>query len=232
MDANGEVWNTGRAKDLIIRSGHNIDALVIEDALQGHPAVELGSFDAKGRNMEIISDNPSVDPAFGGLNHSEIQTFVFGQPEAGLNTRQDYKRTSNGDESNNDTENFTATIDYDIGEYTLTSVTGYVHYEYDEHCDCDFSSASVLDVPLEVAVVHRAGGFGFLKARARPAEAAAVINRSEPEDRPPVVCSRPVGGWRQRRRCGRRCYRNGLPGGPPGCARRCWPPAPVPSGRW
>ena len=110
---------------------------------------EIGSFDVKGRNMEIITDNPSVNPAFGGLNLSEIQTFVFGQPEAGLNTRQDYKRTSNGDESNNDTENFTLTIDYDLGEHTLTSVTGYVHYEYDENCDCDFSSASVLDVPLE-----------------------------------------------------------------------------------
>ena len=43
MDGNGEVWITGRAKDLIIRSGHNIDALVIEDALQGHPAVELAA---------------------------------------------------------------------------------------------------------------------------------------------------------------------------------------------
>jgi fatty-acyl-CoA synthase len=40
MDAKGEVWITGREKDVIIRSGHNIDALIIEDALQGHPAVE------------------------------------------------------------------------------------------------------------------------------------------------------------------------------------------------
>jgi outer membrane receptor protein involved in Fe transport len=110
---------------------------------------EVGSFDVKGRNMEVISDNPSVNPAFGGMNYSEIQVNVFGQPEAGLNVKQDQKRTSNGDFSDNDTENVTMTIDYAMGDYTLTSVTGYVHYEFDEHCDCDFSSASVLSVPLD-----------------------------------------------------------------------------------
>lgn len=39
MDADGYLWITGRAKDLIIRGGHNIDPAEIEDALQGHPAV-------------------------------------------------------------------------------------------------------------------------------------------------------------------------------------------------
>ncbi len=39
IDADGYVWITGRAKDLIIRSGHNIDPAEIEEALAGHPAV-------------------------------------------------------------------------------------------------------------------------------------------------------------------------------------------------
>ena len=39
IDADGYVWITGRAKDLIIRGGHNIDPAEIEEALQGHPAV-------------------------------------------------------------------------------------------------------------------------------------------------------------------------------------------------
>jgi len=39
LDADGYLWITGRRKDLIIRSGHNIDPAVIEDALMGHPAV-------------------------------------------------------------------------------------------------------------------------------------------------------------------------------------------------
>ncbi|MCR8547921.1 acyl-CoA synthetase [Salipiger sp. P9] len=39
MDADGYLWITGRAKDLIIRGGHNIDPAEIEEALLVHPAV-------------------------------------------------------------------------------------------------------------------------------------------------------------------------------------------------
>ncbi len=39
MDADGYLWITGRAKDLIIRGGHNIDPALIEEALSRHPAV-------------------------------------------------------------------------------------------------------------------------------------------------------------------------------------------------
>jgi len=39
IDADGYLWITGRAKDLIIRGGHNIDPAVIEDALMAHPDV-------------------------------------------------------------------------------------------------------------------------------------------------------------------------------------------------
>jgi fatty-acyl-CoA synthase len=39
LDADGYLWITGRAKDLIIRGGHNIDPAQIEEALMAHPAV-------------------------------------------------------------------------------------------------------------------------------------------------------------------------------------------------
>ncbi|MFW8593563.1 acyl-CoA synthetase [Cribrihabitans neustonicus] len=38
-DEDGYLWITGRAKDLIIRGGHNIDPAEIEEALLGHEAV-------------------------------------------------------------------------------------------------------------------------------------------------------------------------------------------------
>ena len=38
-DPEGYLWITGRAKDLIIRGGHNIDPAEIEEALAGHEAV-------------------------------------------------------------------------------------------------------------------------------------------------------------------------------------------------
>lgn len=39
LDSDGYLWITGRAKDLIIRGGHNIDPAEIEEALLGHEAV-------------------------------------------------------------------------------------------------------------------------------------------------------------------------------------------------
>ena len=41
VDEDGYLWITGRAKDLIIRGGHNIDPAAIEEALLGHPAVSF-----------------------------------------------------------------------------------------------------------------------------------------------------------------------------------------------
>jgi len=41
IDTAGRIHLSGRSKDLIIRSAHNIDPRIIEDALDAHPAVDL-----------------------------------------------------------------------------------------------------------------------------------------------------------------------------------------------
>ena len=56
MDADGNVWITGRSKDLIIRGGHNIDAMIIEEALHAHPAVQLAA--AVGKPDEYAGELP------------------------------------------------------------------------------------------------------------------------------------------------------------------------------
>ena len=43
IDADGNVFITGRAKDLIIRGGHNIDPAMIEACLQAHPDVLMAA---------------------------------------------------------------------------------------------------------------------------------------------------------------------------------------------
>jgi fatty-acyl-CoA synthase len=43
VDAEGRVFITGRAKDVIIRGAHNIDPAIIEDALLQHPDVALAA---------------------------------------------------------------------------------------------------------------------------------------------------------------------------------------------
>jgi len=43
LDPDGYLWLTGRSKELIIRSGHNIDPQVVEGPLHEHPAVALAA---------------------------------------------------------------------------------------------------------------------------------------------------------------------------------------------
>jgi fatty-acyl-CoA synthase len=43
IDTDGYLWVTGRAKDLIIRGGHNIEPAVIEETLLAHEAVQLAA---------------------------------------------------------------------------------------------------------------------------------------------------------------------------------------------
>jgi fatty-acyl-CoA synthase len=43
LDADGYLWITGRAKDVVIRGGHNIDPQPIEEILFQHPAVALAA---------------------------------------------------------------------------------------------------------------------------------------------------------------------------------------------
>lgn len=58
IDSDGYVWITGRAKDLIIRGGHNIDPAEIEEALAGHPDVAftgaIGQPDAHSGELPCV----------------------------------------------------------------------------------------------------------------------------------------------------------------------------------
>ncbi len=58
VDSGGFVYLTGRAKDLIIRGGHNIDPRVIEDALLAHPAIRAAA--AVGRPDRHSGEVPVV----------------------------------------------------------------------------------------------------------------------------------------------------------------------------
>jgi fatty-acyl-CoA synthase/long-chain acyl-CoA synthetase len=58
IDEDGYLWITGRAKDLIIRGGHNIDPAEIEEALAGHPAVAFAG--AIGQPDAFAGELPCV----------------------------------------------------------------------------------------------------------------------------------------------------------------------------
>jgi len=56
LDESNNLFITGRAKDLIIRSGNNIDPIVIETCLESHPAVSMAA--AVGRPDTYAGELP------------------------------------------------------------------------------------------------------------------------------------------------------------------------------
>ena len=58
IDTDGYLYITGRAKDLIIRGGHNIDPAEIEEALMSHPAVAFAG--AIGQPDAFAGELPCV----------------------------------------------------------------------------------------------------------------------------------------------------------------------------
>lgn len=71
LDEDGYLWITGRAKDLVIRGGHNIDPQPIEEILFTHPTVELAAMvgrpDAYAGELPVAYVQPkpgqTIDPA-------------------------------------------------------------------------------------------------------------------------------------------------------------------------
>jgi iron complex outermembrane recepter protein len=107
---------------------------------------ELGKFNVDGRQVEITTDRAAVA---GNPNYSQTLVGGFGADASVLNTGLDYRRSSNGDFSDNRTRNVTLNVDYALGEGTLTFITGVLSYEFDELCDCDFTGANVFSVPFD-----------------------------------------------------------------------------------
>ncbi len=56
VDQDGYLWLTGRKKELIIRGGHNIDPMIIEEPMYEHPAVEMAA--AVGRPDTRVGEVP------------------------------------------------------------------------------------------------------------------------------------------------------------------------------
>lgn len=115
--------------------------------------VENDTFDTEGRQIEIVRDDPALIGApIPGANYSTILG-LLGHPNAITESNLNFKRSAGGfgekETSDNDLDNITLTINYNLGKNTLTSVTGYVSYEFLEFCDCDYVAAPVFGVVLD-----------------------------------------------------------------------------------
>jgi fatty-acyl-CoA synthase len=77
IDSDGFIYLAGRAKDIIIRGGHNIDPAVIEDALLAHPQVTavsaVGRPDAHAGEVPVAYVSVTADAA---ITDHELQAWA------------------------------------------------------------------------------------------------------------------------------------------------------------
>jgi len=80
-------------------------------------------------------DPPDISPPF-----DPTTDYVFDNP--GLRDGVlDFNRQSNGDKSDNEINAIVGSLNFALGDHTLTATYGYVDYSYNEDCDCDFTGA-------------------------------------------------------------------------------------------
>ena len=90
------------------------------------------TFDTVGRNLEIVKD----------IGHlSVLNALQTVQVEGDLNR----SGSMNPSSSDNEVNNHTLSLDWQLDGLTFTSVTGFVDYEFDELCDCDFTGAEIFN---------------------------------------------------------------------------------------
>ncbi len=107
--------------------------------------VEHDKFEGTGRQIEVVQDE--ANPAT-GLNFSQYLG-LFGHPGAITENEINFERQADNDEfSHNALDNITFTANIMFGEYTLTSISSLVSYEFTEECDCDYVAAPVFNVDI------------------------------------------------------------------------------------
>ncbi len=128
----------------------------VSSELTAQLKVEKDTFETKGRNIEIVRD----DAIAGGTFSDTVQSAPFYNPgvnathlranEFIADSQLDYQRQSNLEEfSDNELFNATLNLDYALGDHTLTFISGWVSYEFEELCDCDFNASDALRLPRE-----------------------------------------------------------------------------------
>ena len=108
---------------------------------------EVSQFDKEGRGIEIYNERPAAAGPFAGRTYAQILAALGSDPSV-LNNTLDYRRSGGPEKSDNKSQEYAMTFDWRVGGGTLTSITGYSTYAFDELCDCDFTGANVFNVGL------------------------------------------------------------------------------------
>ena len=149
----GYIENTFKNRDETIRDESAVRLSLLwepSDTMNFLFKVERDDFDGTGRQIEVIQDEPALAGyPMPGATFSQILG-ALGHPEAIAESELNYQRQSDAEESNsNSLNNATLTANFALGDYTLTSVSGFVSYDFVETCDCDYTAAPIFSVFID-----------------------------------------------------------------------------------
>ncbi|MDB2409085.1 TonB-dependent receptor [Pseudomonadales bacterium] len=125
------------------------------DFFDANLLLEKSTFDVKGRQIVIFQDSDArgatatsnyyqkVNPA--GQNLSDILSSLdSSNGQTVIDSSRLDTRYANDDSSINETNSGVLTLNFDIGDAEFKSITGYLDYNYNDVCDCDFSGATLI----------------------------------------------------------------------------------------
>jgi iron complex outermembrane recepter protein len=149
----GYIENTFKDRDETIRDETAVRLSLLwepSDSMNFMFKIEHDEFDGTGRQIEVIKDEPSLAGSpIPGATFSQILG-ALGHPDAISESELNYERQADAEESNNNSlDNATLTANFKLGEYTLTSVSGFVSYDFVETCDCDYTAAPIFSVFID-----------------------------------------------------------------------------------
>lgn len=151
FEEDGYTYNDFRERDETAREDSALRLSVshdVTDKFSYDAKLEFNKFDAVGRNIEIIQDDAAIAPfPTAGLTFDQIFGVVLGQSAAIGETTLDGNRSANAQEdSQNELKNFTFDGRYDLDNgNSLEFTTGYVEYDIEERCDCDFIAGNIFE---------------------------------------------------------------------------------------
>ncbi len=118
--------------------------------------VENSTFDTEGRAIEITQDVavPEIRAAlaavgqdFGDASFSEVLQTLFSRP--GFDDELDFVRATDYPESSENTiDNITLIGNYDYNDHIITFTSGWLEFDYEESCDCDFIPVEIIPLDL------------------------------------------------------------------------------------
>jgi outer membrane receptor protein involved in Fe transport len=149
----GYIENTFKNRDETIRDETALRLSLLwepSDAINILLKVEHDEFDGEGRQIEVIRDDPALAGyPIPGATFSQILG-LLGHPNAISDDVFNFERQADAEESNTNTlDNATLTANFALGNYTLTSVSGFVAYDFVETCDCDYTAAPIFSVFID-----------------------------------------------------------------------------------